>query len=374
MPVSDEIIRKALWFYHDEVKDAEVYSSLGMKEPGSERGKFLKQLGEMEKTHADFWKNFLESQGMANVDYSYPAYRKKLILLLRRIIGLPMVIRLFERGEEAVIKEYAEFLSTQVIDEGERKKLHSIVTDEILHEEYFATQLIGMSSRLESIRDVFYGMSDGLVEVLAAVAGLVPIVKTPILVAAGGLVVGISGTLSMAIGAYMSTKAHVEIRKRQTDRVAREIDLVSNEERVERLKSLFQSMGLEEAYTDEAAKSMAANGNVSTEFYVRNKLGRSTVSDENPRRAGLQTGLFYLIGSMFPILPFAFVGGLTGLVLSVIAVAAAQTTAATVISLTSGTSVLKKVGETVGLTLGAAAATFILGNVMFALLHLPAVP
>ncbi len=374
MSVADEVVKKALWFYHDEVKDAEVYGSLGAREQGSERGKFLSQLGEMEKGHAEFWKEFLRRHGGGDLDYKYPSYKRRFILLLRRIIGLPMVIRLFERGEEAVIKEYSEFLSTQIIDEDERKQLHSIVTDEILHEEYFATQLSGMSSRLESIRDVFYGMSDGLVEVLAAVAGLVPIVKTPILVAAGGLVVGISGTLSMAIGAYMSTKAHVEIGKRQTDRVAREIELVSVEERIERLKTLFQSMGFEEAYIKEAAESMARNGNVSTEFYVRNKLGRSPVSDENPRRAGLQTGLFYLIGSAFPILPFAFVGGMTGLILSVIAVAVAQTVAATVISLSSDTSVLKKVLETVGLTLGAAAATFVLGNIMFALLHLPAVP
>ena len=166
----------------------------------------------------------------------------------------------------------------------------------------------------------------------------------------------------------------MEIGQRQTDRVAREIELVSVEERIERLKSLFKNMGFEDAYINEAAESMARNGNVSTEFYVRNKLGRSSVSEENPRRAGLQTGLFYLIGSAFPILPFAFVGGITGLILSVIAVAAAQTAAATVISLSSDTSVLKKVLETVGLTLGAAAATFILGNIMFALLHLPAVP
>lgn len=374
MPVTDEVVKKALWFYRDEVKDAEVYSSLGAREQDSKRGRFLKELGEMERNHADFWKDFLQKRGVGNLDYRYPSYRRKFILLLRRIIGLPMVIRLFERGEEAVIKEYSEFLTTQLIDEEQRKKLHSIVTDEILHEEYFATQLSGMSNRLESIRDVFYGMSDGLVEVLAAVAGLVPIVKTPVLVAAGGLVVGISGTLSMAIGAYMSTKAHVEIGRRQTDRVAREIELVSVEERIERLKSLFKNMGFEDAYINEAAESMARNGNVSTEFYVRNKLGRSSVSEENPRRAGLQTGLFYLIGSAFPILPFAFVGGITGLILSVIAVAAAQTAAATVISLSSDTSVLKKVLETVGLTLGAAAATFILGNIMFALLHLPAVP
>ncbi|MCL5437208.1 MAG: VIT1/CCC1 transporter family protein, partial [Candidatus Thermoplasmatota archaeon] len=141
-----------------------------------------------------------------------------------------------------------------------------------------------------------------------------------------------------------------------------------------RLKALFAEMGLDGSYTEQAAKSMSENSEMATEFFVRNKLGRSRETNENPRRAGIQTGIFYLIGSAFPILPFAFVGGTVGLVFSVIAVALAQTTAATIIALSSDTSVKKKVAETVGLTLGAAAATYILGNVMFALLHLPAVP
>ncbi len=372
--VSKEAVRKATWFYRDEMKDAEIYSTLGKGEGNSERGKVLTKLGDMERSHAEFWKYFLRKMGAPDSDYRYPKYRTSLMKFLRRIIGLSLVIRLFERGEESVIREYSNFLMNQSLEASDREKLQSIVKDEILHEEYFASQLSGVSNTLESIRDVFYGMSDGLVEVLAAVAGLVPIVHTPVLVAAGGLVVGISGTLSMAIGAYMSTKAHIEVGKKQTDRVAREIELAGKDERVARLKALFAEMGLDGSYTEQAAKSMSENSEMATEFFVRNKLGRSRETNENPRRAGIQTGIFYLIGSAFPILPFAFVGGTVGLVFSVIAVALAQTTAATIIALSSDTSVKKKVAETVGLTLGAAAATYILGNVMFALLHLPAVP
>jgi VIT1/CCC1 family predicted Fe2+/Mn2+ transporter len=372
--VSGKVVRKARWFYKGELKDAEVYSRLGSSEKDREKGILLSKLGAMEKSHADFWNYFLRKNGQSGTEYRYPRYKSAFILVLRRLIGLPLVIRLFERGEESVIVEYTNFLNVESLDAEDREKLHSIITDEVLHEEYFASQLSGVSSRLESIRDVFYGMSDGLVEVLAAVAGLVPIVHTPILVAAGGLVVGISGTLSMAIGAYMSTKAHIEIGRRQADRVAREIEFVSHEEKVGRLKAMLDEMGLQGDYTEQAARSMAQNQDAATEFFVRNKLGRSRETDENPRRAGLQTGLFYLIGSAFPILPFAFVGGITGLALSVIAVAAAQTTAATIIALSSDTSVLRKVLETVGLTLGAASATYLLGSIMFALLHLPAVP
>ncbi len=366
--------RKALWFYRDEVKDGTVYSELGKSEANAETGRYLQQLSEMEQAHAKFWKKFLEDRGVNGVSYRYPWYKLLFIKFIRKFFGLPMVVRLFERGEENVIKEYREFLEKGNLGQKEAEQLHSIIVDEILHEDYFANQLTGMSGRLASVRDVFYGMSDGLVEVLAAVAGLEPVVKAPVLVAAGGLVVGISGTLSMAIGAYMSTKAHVEIGRRQSDRVAREIDLVGPEEKVERLKSLLTEMGFKGDYIEKAARSIADEGENATDFFVRNKLGRSRESSESPRRAGLQTGLFYLIGAAFPILPFAFIGGTIGLAFSVLAVALAQMTAASIIAVTSDTSVLKKVGETVGLTLGAAAATYILGTLLFTLLKLPAIP
>ncbi len=367
-------VKKALWFYRDEVRDCTIYGALGKSEQNEETGRYLAQLGEMEKGHAVFWKSFLSGLGVENISYTYPRYKLLFIKLVRRLFGLPMVIRIFERGEENVIAEYREFLLESGIGKEDADRLHGIIVDEILHEDYFANQLVSMSGRLESVRDVFYGMSDGLVEVLAAVAGLEPVVKTPVLVAAGGLVVGISGTLSMAIGAYMSTKAHMEIEKRQSDRVAREIDLVSHEEKVTRLKGLLQDMGFKGEYISQAAESIASEGENATDFFVRNKLGRSRESSENPRKAGLQTGLFYLIGSAFPILPFAFVGGTLGLALSVIAVAFAQMTAASIIALSSDTSILRKVGETVGLTLGAAGATYILGTLLFTLLRLPSIP
>jgi VIT1/CCC1 family predicted Fe2+/Mn2+ transporter len=372
--VPSYIEKKALWFYRDEVRDCAIYDALGKSERNSEIAHILSRLSSMENEHIDFWKRFLKKLGVNFREYRYPRYKLFFVKIARRLLGLPLLIRLFERGEETVIKEYQSFLSKSNMDREDMEGLHKIVIDEILHEEYFSNQLLSMSGNLESIRDIFYGMSDGLVEVLAAVAGLEPVVKVPILVAAGGLVVGISGTLSMAIGAYMSTKAHVEIEKRQSERVAREIEFATEDEKIHRLKSLLTDMGFEGNYVEEAARSIAKDQKNAVDFFVRNKLGRSMESTENPGKAGIQTGIFYLIGSAFPILPFAFIGGIVGLIFSVIAVAIAQTVASTVIALSSDTPVLKKILETVGLTLGASAATFILGNILFYFLHLPALP
>lgn len=374
LSLDSSALKKARWFYRDEVRDCAVYEALGRSERDPKLSEILIKLSSMEKQHITFWKRFLDKSGEPPREYRYPPYKLLFIRLARRILGLPLLIRVFEKGEEDVIKEYQQFLSGKHLDKEDMQELHKIVVDEILHEEYFSNQLLSMSGNLESVRDIFYGMSDGLVEVLAAVAGLEPVVKTSILVAAGGLVVGISGTLSMAIGAYMSTKAHIEIERMQSDRVAREIELATDEEKVQRLRTLLTEMGFEGSYVEDAARSISRNEKNAVDFFVRNKLGRSVKSSEKPRKAGIQTGLFYLIGSAFPILPFAFIGGTLGLIFSVISVALAQTVASTIIAVSSGTGVMRKIGETVGLTLGASAATYVLGTLLFYFLHLPAVP
>ncbi|MEM3851751.1 MAG: VIT1/CCC1 transporter family protein [Methanomassiliicoccales archaeon] len=368
------VARKALWFYKDEVRDRTIYEAMSQSEKDQSIRDILSKLSSMEEEHAKYWKQFLSRLGVNNIEYRYPAYKLFGIKIIRKLFGLPLLIRIFERGEDTVIREYQRFLMEKGIKGEELAGLQKIVRDEVIHEEYFSNQLVSLKGNLESVRDVFYGMSDGLVEVLAAVAGLEPVVKTSILVAAGGLVVGISGTLSMAIGAYMSTKAHVEIEQRQSERVAREIEMASDEEKVRRMKELLLSMGFEGDYVEDAAKSLVKEKKNAVDFFVRNRLGRSMESNERPGRAGIQTGLFYLIGSAFPILPFAFIGGTVGLISSVIAVALAQTVASIIIAVSSDTGITKKIAETVGLTLGASAATFVLGTLLFYFLHLPAVP
>ena len=50
------------------------------------------------------------------------------------------------------------------------------------------------------------GMNDGLVEVLSVSVGLAGVYGNPFYVALGGLIVGIGGVLSMAIGVLISVR------------------------------------------------------------------------------------------------------------------------------------------------------------------------
>jgi len=81
-----------------------------------------------------------------------------------------------------------------------RRRLDDVLKDEIAHE----YTLMSQEFRVESVRDVIYGVSDGLIEVLAVVSGFSGAFTSSLIVAVAGMIVGLSGALSMAVGAYLS--------------------------------------------------------------------------------------------------------------------------------------------------------------------------
>ena len=51
----------------------------------------------------------------------------------------------------------------------------------------------GLKGNADKVRDAIYGMSDGLIEVLASVAGLTGVFINNVYIAVGGIVFGASG-------------------------------------------------------------------------------------------------------------------------------------------------------------------------------------
>ena len=151
------------------------------------------------------------------------------------------------------------------------------------------------------------GLNDGLVEVLAAVSGIAVIANSPLVVALSGMIIGISGTLSMAGGVYISSKSH---------------GLISSEE------------------TDSASYA-------------------------TPNKQALYTGVFYLGGAISVVLPFILgMSGFEGIAASLIISSAILVFASTAVAILSSTSITKRISETILISLGAVAITVALGSLM----------
>lgn len=325
--MTDEITRLMTFFYRDELTDQRMYERLAARSQDGEYRKSLLRLSEVEKYHAGFWRDELIRRGVDVSGIHHRKFKLFFILLISRIIGEYLSVRLLEYGEYKTCKYYADFIEKKVGDDSFRKGLSSILEDELEHEDIFENRIEKTQEQLEKNRNIIYGMSDGLVEILAAVSGLTAIITGGYIIGLSGLVVGVGGTLSMALGAFLSKASETdykiaEIRKRSLFKTSsRDHD---------RIRS-YQKEGVASAYT---------------------------------------TGLFYITGALIPVIPFFILPRIVALITAVILVGASQFITNAIIALSMSVDIIRPSVRATSLALLVAAGTYLVGQFFHVFLHI----
>lgn len=313
-------------FYRDELTDLEFYRRLSGRVRDEDLKKSLMRLSNVEKEHSIFWKKHLENNGV-NVSRLRPKMAKvSFMLFLHRILGTGLTVKLLEYGEVETVAMYREYVSRSLGNEEFRKGLEKIIDEEIEHEDVFSYTLDQNKEKLERNRDVIYGISDGLVEVLAAIAGLTALLTNHLDVALGGLVVGVSGAMSMSVGAYLSKNSESQYKISKLRREA----ILGNREHDREQVDIYR--------------------------------GES-------RRSAFNVGLFYIFGAAIPIIPFLFAPRDVALIVSVVLVALTQGLSNSIIAISMNMRVLKESLKAASLALLAALASFLVGQVFHLILH-----
>ena len=296
--------------YKEEVLHKRIYRKLAAIERNGQLKKVLGELSKVESYHAQLWSQLVD---VRNVEVSNFKLQLTFFMLgiLRRIFGLSIAIKAIEH-REAVLYEKIESAATLFENNKSKKRIIlMIIADEADRERPLQKNIDEYGKVIDNIRDITFGMNDGLVEVLAATVGLGAAFQTPVLVAIGGFIVAVSGTLSMAGGAYISTQYESGVSRRR--------------------KSLHSSP-------------------LGSAFYV---------------------GLPYIFGAVFPLAPFLLgIGGAVGIIYSVISTAIVLTVVATLIAIVTNRSVGRRVATTLLISLGAAAITILLGSYIRSVLHI----
>lgn len=284
-----------------------IYARLAASEKNQKLKLLLRELSEVDRSHAALWHSIIKTK-----DYGYTALDRVnvlFILMLRRLLGLAITVKIAERGESDLSTRLARASKSYTLTARESHVVHKINIDGKKKEDALHNKILEHSRVLNNIRDITFGMNDGLVEILAAVAGLAAVLHTPSLVLIGGIIVAVSGTLSMAGGAYLSTD------------------------------------------------------------YEKGLPG-SAEGRASPAASAAYVGVFYAIGALLPLLPFAAgLGGFAGIVGSIIITSAALVIISTLIAIVSNTSIVGRVLKTLGISLGAAALTILIGFYARMVLH-----
>ncbi len=353
-------------FYRDEYADSVLYAQLAKIEKDEEiRQEFLR-LSNIESKHAKFWHAFIKKHGG---EVPKPEVRRFAVFgvkLLRRLLGPGAVASLLEMGENSAIGKYFKYLTTYAdrLTPEEMEELKGVILDELEHEKFFYESK--KRFHVENIRDFVLGMNDGLVEILGAVTGLSAVYpNSPQLVGISGLIVGVAGALSMAIGAFISVRSQRQVNEAIRERMG-VLFKVSPERVKEELVSRLVDGGVPEDIAEKTAEELAQKGDAVMRLLIPE-------TEENELRSALYTGFAYLLGVAFPVTPYFFASSsLTALPLSVLFAGTALAVVASLISLLSGISIRKKVVEMVATGLGAAFLSYLFGRAMEAIFHVSA--
>lgn len=192
MSIPDRLKTKLLTFQKNEITEHHIYANLAEAVKPEENRRILEQIAADELRHYDQWKAHT-GQDVAPARFQVWKYT-----WISRILGFTFGIKLMERGEQGAQVNYGQL--QEAIPEAA-----AIARDENEHEEALIELLD--EERLRYTGSMVLGLSDALVELTGALAGLTLALQNARLIALTGLITGIAAALSMAASEYLSTKS-----------------------------------------------------------------------------------------------------------------------------------------------------------------------
>lgn len=348
------LLELARGFYRDELKDHATYTALASNEADPELRDVLGRIAKIELKHSRFWQRFLDTRGAPRPPpFRLGTIRRWLLERFQRLVNSALLVAALELGESNAFSKYFACLEHAGLSERERAELRAIVLDEIEHELTFR----GHSERrgVGNVRDYVLGMNDGLVEILGAVTGLSAVYAgNPFIVGISGLVVGMAGAMSMGIGAFVSVRSQRQVNESLRARMEI-LYSVAPQRAVSEYRERLEESGVPDDTAKDIAERVGANRDAIANLLLPEP-------QENELRSGLYTGLAYLLGVAFPVLPYFFAPNAWAALAGSVALAGiALAATGLVVSILSGISLRRKVVELVTAGFTAAAIAYVIG-------------
>jgi VIT1/CCC1 family predicted Fe2+/Mn2+ transporter len=306
---------------------AGVYDALAEVATDAGLQRRLKSLAATEKRHADAWAELLTTGGV-KLPERRPRFTAQVLAGLARVAGIGPALALAGAAEGQVLRSYLGQVTT-VSDQRAQGVLRKVLPEELDHQSPDeiaetgdaagpAASASGVDGAdgvvdeewhgggIESIRNVIYGVNDGLTATLGVLAGVGGASVDPRVVLIGGLSAMVASGVSMAGGAYLASKSQREVFEGQLAREAAEIEAMPELERAELVK-IYRSKGLTAGEAETIVGRITADKKVWLETQAREELGLDVSQFENPTREGLVAGISTLVGGAIPVI--GYLGG-----------------------------------------------------------------
>ncbi len=353
----------------DEVESAALYAGLADSERSPELQAVFRRLAEMEMEHAEFWQRKLAELGVEE-PLPRPGWRTRLLLWIARRFGPALVLPTVTAREWADQAKYDQQVEAAVAGLPDIEHRHARLLQLIGRERASGlpgSALAALEGRHRAIggnalRAAVLGANDGLVSNLSLVMGVAGADLAPRAILLSGLAGLLAGSLSMAMGEWLSVQSARELYEYQV-RIEREELLTFPEEEREELELIYRAKGLPAETARALAERLIREGAPALDTLVREELAIDPEElGGSAWQAAIASFLLFSVGAIVPVLPYFFTSGRPAALASIVASMGALFLLGAGITVITGKSALRSGTRQVLIGLAAAAITFGVGR------------
>lgn len=351
-----------------EIDAGFLYQQLADHEKDPTIASVFTQMSEIEKGHAEA---FAKKENISLESLMQPSWRAKTLNAIGKLFGYNYVL--------GTLMETEKSISNAVIVQKKKNKLeitgtetnHVKILRSILEQEKKVTgaQISKFESRHRSvggnaIRAAVLGGNDGLISNFSLVMGIAGATAAQEGVLLAGVAGLLAGSLSMALGEWISVKSSQELYENQMQLEMEELETNPEGEKKE-LALIYIAKGIPEEQAYLMAGDIMKDKTYAHEILVKEELGID--ADElkgSAVEAAVYSFIFFAIGAVIPVLPFMFASGMKAIVISVGMSTAGLFMIGAAITLFTGKNVWYSGFRQVLFGLAAAAITFGIGKLI----------
>ncbi len=301
-----------------EVDSAALYHTLAEVEAGKRphMSDVYRRLAEVEERHIRFWETQLKAAGRP-VPNLRPSWRSRVLSGLARRFGselvLPTVI-----GMEAV--------ETDTYQAQPESRKTALPREEGWHRRVLITAMGSLRGGIEgpsvaklegrhravggnALRAAVLGVNDGLVSTLSLVMGVSGAALSNQAVLVTGFAGLLAGSISMALGEWLSVQSSRELYEKQIAIEADELLTAPKEEEAE-LALIYQAKGIPEDEARALAARLIADPDTALDTLAREELGIDPQElGGSAWHAAITSFFLFAVGAIVPIIPFLVLHG-----------------------------------------------------------------
>ena len=303
-------------YLKSELEAAAMYKFMALSEKDSDKAKIFENLVEAEMRHASRW---AEKLGLdpSKLEPAKAEIKVKFFQLAVKLFGTSRLLPWLVRVEAKEIGIYAS--DPEARDIAAEERLHARALREMnsgqdalaaLRAEHVLPFTEG-----GSLRAAVLGMNDGLISNFSLVMGVAGGTDNPDFVLLAGVAGLLAGAFSMAAGEYISMRSQRDVYEFKISVEQAELDEWPEEEE-EELALIYRAKGLSQEDAEHLAKRIMESPQVALETMAREELGLDPNELGSPWGAAISSFIAFVVGAIFPILPYLFDAGELTFVLS----------------------------------------------------------